>query len=532
MSGLRRDAGQINQTGRAGKPDLILTNGGVITLDPARPRARTVGIRAGRIVFVSSDDCRAAAWPGAEVIDCGGRTILPGFSDAHCHLAAYAQSLVTLNLEPRSGIKSLGDIGEALRRHSLTLPEGTWLRGRGYDEFHLAEKRHPTRWDLDRAAPLHPVKLAHRTGRAHVLNSLALGRLGITPTTPDPPEGFMERDYRTGEPTGLLYGMGGYLSAGIPPLSDAELRPGVVKANENLLAAGITSLQDASAGNGRQEWQTFSGWKKEGLLRPRLRMILGFKSLADYGEGAFSSSLPGEELAAGGVKIMIDETTGRLLPEQRDLDAMVLTIHRRGLQAVLHALEESAIEAACAAVEYALKRQPRPGHRHRIEHCAVCPPALAGRLAAAGIMAVTQPAFLYYHGERYLKTVPPAQAAHLYPLATLFRQGVRVAGSSDFPVAPTYPLLGIYGAVTRRAETGETVLSPEGISPEQALLLYTTHAAWSAFAEADRGSVMPGKLADLVVVSDDPTRVAGEEIKDIRVLMTIINGQVVWEAES
>ena len=485
----------------------------------------------GRILFVSDECLTEQDAPGTEVIDCRDGTVVPGFIDAHCHVAAYAQSLVTLNLGPSNNIHSLNDIHRAIRRISSTLPSGAWIRGRGYDEFHLQEKRHPNRQDLDQAASDHPVKISHRSGQAHILNSLALSLVGISRTTPDPPDGLIERDLISGEPTGLLYNMGGLLAEKVPPLSDDEQVRGIRQANANLMAVGITSLQDASAQNGTEEWRMFARWKQEGLLQPRVRMMFGFDAFNARERGEFTSSLPERELVAGGVKIKISETTGRLLPDQEDLRERVAKIQRLGLQAVLHAIEENAIEAACLAIDYAVRKHPRPDHRHRIEHCSVCPPALAKRLSSLGIMVVTQPAFLYCHGERYAQTVPPEQSAHLYPLRTLLDQGVIVAGSSDFPLAPPDPLTGIGAAMTRRAETGEILLPQEGITAEQALRLFTQNGARSAFEEQEKGSLTPGKLADVVVLNSDPLTLRGEEIKDINVMMTIINGKVVWKGE-
>jgi len=361
---------------------------------------------------------------------------------------------------------------------------------------------------------------------------LALSLVGIERTTPDPPDGLIERDVITGEPTGLLYSMGVFLSGKAPPLADDEYVRGIKQANANLVAAGITSLQDASARNGMEEWRMFERWKREGLLLPRVRMMPGFAALNACERGEFKSSLPERELATGGIKIKISETTGRLLPDRSDLREMVLKIHRLGLQAVLHAIEENAIEAACLAIEYALKRYPRADHRHRIEHCSVCPPALAGHLSSLGVTVVTQPSFIYYHGERYAKTVPPEQFAHLYPLATLLSKGVVVAGSSDFPLAPPDPLAGICAAVTRQTETGEILLPQEDITAEQALRLFTQSGARSAFEEQEKGSLTPGKLADLVVLSGDPITLREEEIKNIKIMMTIINGKVAWKREN
>jgi len=179
-------------------------------------------------------------------------------------------------------------------------------------------------------------------------------------------------------------------------------------------------------------------------------------------------------------------------------------------------------------LEHVLQKSPRPDHRHRIEHCSVCQPRMAERLASLGVVVVTQPAFIYYSGERYLKTVPERQLRHLYPIATLLKAGVKVAASSDCPVASPNPLVGIYAAVSRRAETGEAVVPEERISPLEALRMYTENAAYASFEEDIKGSITPSKVADLVVLSDDPMRMPVEEIKDLEVEMTIIGGDVVY----
>ena len=229
------------------------------------------------------------------------------------------------------------------------------------------------------------------------------------------------------------------------------------------------------------------------------------------------------------MKIILDETTGHLQPAQSELNEMVLRIHQAGFQACLHAVEEKTVEAACSAIEYALQKLPKSDHRHRIEHCSVCPPSLAKRLAALGIMVVTQPSFIYYSGDRYLQTVPAEELKHLYPIRTLLKSGVKVAASSDCPIAPANPLIGIYAATSRMTETGETVLPEEKITPEEALRMYGENAARATFEEGMKGSISPGKLADLVVLNGDPTKVPINEIKDLEVEMTILNGEIVWE---
>jgi predicted amidohydrolase YtcJ len=258
-------------------------------------------------------------------------------------------------------------------------------------------------------------------------------------------------------------------------------------------------------------------------------MALGVEGFDQYRSHPFLPFGDEDQLNIRGVKVILHETTGQLSPGQEALNEMVLNIHRSGLQVVLHAVEERMIEAACKAIELALMKFPRPDHRHRIEHCSVCPSSLAKRIASLGILVVTQPPFIYYNGERYLGTVPESELKHLYPTATLLKNGVNVAAGSDCPVVPANPMIGIYSAVSRRAENGDPVVPGESVSPLEALKMYTTGAAKATFEERIKGSLSPGKLADLVVLGSDLTKLPVDEIKDIEVEMTILNGEMIWE---
>lgn len=508
--------------------DLILCNANVLTLDPQSPRAELVAVQNGNILSISGngavDELRGA---GTEVIDCHGRTILPGFNDAHCHLVAFAESLLTPSLDPTT-VGSISDIQKQIRELSRNLPSASWIRAEGYNEFYLAEKRHPTRWELDEATVTHPVKLTHRSGHAHVLNSLALTLAGISNETPEPPGGMIERDLETGEPNGLLYGMGEYLANVVPPLDDRELEQGIALASDRLLSLGITSLQDASPRNDYRRWQAFQQWKTRGHLKPRVTVMLGAQHLRHCQEQGLGGETGDSQLRPGAIKIILDETTGQLNPPQAELNQKVFEIHQSGLQVALHAVEESTVEAACSALAQALQRSGRVNHRHRIEHCSVCTQAMAKRLGSLEAVVVTQPAFIYYSGERYLETVPAAQLKHLYPLARLIQAGLKVAASSDCPVVPPNPLSGIYAAVSRTAETGQELLPEERVTPSQALWMYTMGAAYACFEEDIKGSIVPGKLADLVVLSEDPTQVNSEEIKSLQIEMTVAGGEIVW----
>jgi len=407
---------------------------------------------------------------------------------------------------------------------------GAWIKGSGYNEFYLAERRHPTRHDLDKVAPQHPVRLAHRSMHACVLNSLALSLAGISIETTDPPGGLIDRELETGEPSGLLFGMNSYINEKvIPPLTDNEISRSVKIANRKLLSLGITSLQDATVRNGYAQWQFFCRLKESGGFLPRVSMMFGFDALPDFRKHGLCYGYGDSALRLGAVKIAPDETRGYLNPPQQELNRMVLEAHRAGFQVAMHAVEEGTVEAAATALEYCLGRYPKADHRHRLEHCSVCLPGLLRRLKSLKAVVVTQPASVYYSGERYLGEVPEEQLRWLYRTKSFLKNRLNPAASSDCPVVPPDPLMGIYAAVTRKAENGQSLLPEEAISPEEALRLYTISGAYASFEEHLKGSIAVGKLADMVVLSADPTGVSLNKIKNITVEKTIIGGKVVWE---
>jgi len=511
--------------------DLIFHNANAITMDPVHSRAELIAIQDGKILLTGGNELLSSLTSRkTRAVDCAGRTVLPGFIDAHCHLHAYAESLVSLNLSPKEGVRSISVIQEKIRRLCEKLPPGNWIRGKSYNEFYLAERRHPDRRDLDAAALLHPVKLTHRSGHAHVLNSLALKIAGIGEETGDPPGGMIDRD-STGLPTGILYGLGSYLAERIPPLDEAETERGAVLANEKLLSCGITSVQDASPVNGPAQWRRFVKWKVNGILQPRITMMTGLDSSAVPDPLDWSSQLGADELRLGGTKIIANEVTGSLHPTQKELDEAVCAIHAAGRQAAIHAIEEPVIEAALRAIESALKRNFRKDHRHRIEHCSLCRPELLRRLARAGVTVVTQPAFIYFSGDRYLQTVPPDQLEYLYPVRSMLDAGLLVGAGSDCPIADPNPLLSMWAAITRMTEEG-AALPQQRIGLLDAIKLHTINAAASAFEDGIKGSLTPGKAADVVMLSENIFEADQGRIKDVQVVLTVLGGEVVRSSSS
>jgi predicted amidohydrolase YtcJ len=511
--------------------DLVLKNANVITVDPIKPTAGTVAIKGDRILLVGDNQSlESVKGSNTRVIDCQGKTVVPGFVDAHCHIFSFIRKLLGVDLSPPS-VRSIEDIKEVVHRKAVHTPSGKWITGTDYTDFYLAEKRHPTRWDIDEAAPNHPVVLSHRSLHACVLNSMALALAGISKETEEPPGGQIVRDLDTGEPTGLLFEMLGYIREKVmPSLSEAELDNAIALANHHYLSQGITSLQDATVVNDFNRWQKFLYFKDTGMLKSRLYTMTGIETMGRFQEAGLSTGSGDSQLRLGGIKITPSGPPGQLHPPQPELNRQVLIAHRAGFQLAIHAIQAETVEAAIIALEYAQSQLPQTGTRHRIEHCSECPPQLLERLKKLQAVVVTQPPFLYYSGERYLATVPADRLKWLYRIKSLRDSGLVAAGSSDSPIVPDNPLVGIYAAVTRQAETGQQLLPEERISAHQALTMYTINAAYASFEENIKGTITRGKLADLVMLSYDPTRVPPEQIKENKVEMTIIGGKVVYEA--
>ena len=502
-----------------GPPDLILHNANVLTMDPRLPRARAVAVRGERVAWVGTvDDVASTGSPGVRMIDCEGQTLVPGFIDAHAHVLAFAARLLAVDCGPRA-VSSIGDIQSALRERAAASPPGGWIRAGGYDEFSLDEKRHPTRWDLDAAAPGHPVRLDHRSGHAIVLNSAALAAVGISADTPDPPGGMIDRDPDTGEPTGLLLDMSSFLDGRIPRLSERELEQGVRRADRLMVSRGITSIQDATPSNSPERWDLLARLKRTGSLTPRLTVMAGVEHIGRFLERGLGPGSGDHDMDIGPAKLMVSVDAGRLEPSADELAEAVRSAHETGFQAAVHAVEAEAVEAAADILDGAF--------RDRIEHCSECPPSVLRKLRGSGIVVVTQPRFIYDSGARYLSQVPEDMRPWLYRMRSLQEAGV-VAASSDAPVSEPHPLLGMYAAMTRRAETGEVVGADEAVPAEGALAMHTVNAAYAARHEVDRGTIEAGKLADFALIDRDPTAVEPHELLSARVSLTMVGGRVVW----
>ena len=512
------------------KADLILFNARVVTLDPAFPQASAVAIKDGRILAVGSlEDLDSLVDANTRRQDCNGMTLAPGFHDAHCHFLALASRFLQLDCGADKA-PTITDLVQLIAKDARRAPPGKWVRAFGYDEGLLKEGRHPNAADIDRIAPEHPVRLEHRSGHATVLNSAAMKLLGIRPNYKGPAHSVVLRD-ESGRPSGVFLEMTREIGRLMRPFrAEGEFDGGVSKANALLLSKGITAIQDAGAGNGYEQWQTFRRLKDTGAVTPRVVMMVGLDH-ADDEELLRATGIDDDfGMRLGAVKIMITSSTGSLRPSQEDLAEIAVEQHRRGRQLAFHAVEAEAVIAAAQAIAAARRSHQRPDPRHRIEHCAEAPPEILRLVKDSGATVVTQPGFVYHHGAKYLANVEPGLINHLYPLAGLADYGIPWAASSDAPAAPVDPLLHIQAAATRRTADGRHIGPNQAVSPVQALEAWTIGAARSCFQEGLLGSIRPGKYADLVLLTDDPSQTPVEEIGKIGVVMTIVGGRVVWEA--
>lgn len=505
--------------------DLLLYGGRVLTLDPTCPTVEAVAISGPTILARGIEkDLRPFVSTRTRTLSCAGQTVIPGFIDPHLHLFAWASRFCGTDV---SRARSLVDLQAALTHRLSFLADGEWLRSYGYDEFFLAEKRHPTRHDLDAISSRHPIILRHRTGHAAVLNSAGLQQARISRDFVPPGGGIVERD-EGGEPTGVLYELEEYLRTVIPSLSYAEFMDGVKQAGTALLQHGVTSFHDASAGNTLEDVALFQCLTTDGVLKSRATVMIGIAALPSLLEVKSIPFNNADHVRLGSIKIMVHEGRGEIYPPPEELREMVWQVHRNGLQVAIHAVEEGAIWVALDAIEYAQQRLPRPDHRHRIEHCALCPPPLIEKLIDTGSVVVTQPGFLYFYGEKYAAEIDPGIHDWLYRTKSLRVHGIPVIGSSDCPIAPLAPLTSLQTAITRQSRTGILLHPQEQLSLKEALSLFTTAGAWVGFAEKTTGAITPGMRADLVVLDGDLLTTPVDAIHALRVTSTIVGGEIVW----
>jgi predicted amidohydrolase YtcJ len=428
-------------------------------------------------------------------------------------------------------VRSIAGIIERVAQRARETPPGDWIRGWGYEPFYLAEHRHPTRLDLDRATAQHPVILHHRTRHAFALNSQALRRLGLAEDVPEPPGTIFERALPSGDLTGVVLGTPEAILRRIPAHAERDVERAASEANLRLLSWGVTAFHDATATNGPRDFDAFRRLQAKGLLKQRVVVMSDARHLDDWTASGLRFGSGEARLRTGHAKIILDEVEGTVRPPPRELVELVQGAYRRGFPVAIHCATAETAYAAVAALEAARPLRPRPlGIPDRLEHGSLLPPALDAALARLSVAVVTNPAFLWHSGGRYRAEVSRGDRRMLYRAHSLLDSGIAVAAGSDAPVAPPDPRPALYAAVTRRDATGAALGLRERVSRKQALSLFTR----AARAVSPSPFLLPegAGLADRAIWDRDLLRCPARELIEARVLRVEMDGQAVWEATS
>jgi predicted amidohydrolase YtcJ len=531
------------------RADLVLDNGVIYTMDERTPRASAVAIAGNRVLALGDDaDMRELLSPRGEAIDLRGRVVVPGFVDSHIHLMEYARRLRHIDL---AEVPTLNEALARVAARAAQTPPGEWLLGGGWDRNLWPGGAFPTRNDLDTVAPQHPVVLRSKDCHVIWLNSRALAQVGITAQTPDPAGGEIERD-AAGEPTGILKEKAVELAEQAiarPPMETllAALEEGVVNAQR----AGLVGIHDCEDG---EAFAAFQILHRQGKLGLRVLMHIPVENLEAAIRLGLHSGFGDDFLRVGGMKIFADGALGSRTaamiepyagaPDNRgivvtppdELRRLVSCAHQSGLSVAVHAIGDAANRAVLDALS-TVAGQPRmataPALPHRIEHVQLLHPADVPRLAELGVVASMQP--VHATSDMEMADVHwGARSEWAYAWRSLLRAGTALAFGSDCPVESLNPLRGIHAAVTRRRPDGSP--GEEGWYPAQRLTVaeavraYTCGAAYAAGQEGITGSITPGKLADLVVLSRDIFTCDPMEILDTEVVATVLDGRFVYRS--
>ncbi|UFN50015.1 amidohydrolase [Roseomonas sp. OT10] len=534
--------------------------------------AEALLVRDGRVAAVgTAAEVEAAAGPEARRIDLAGRVAIPAFNEAHMHLLPYGLGLRQVNLRPDDGVKTLDALLGRIAAAAKETPKGEWVIGRGYDHGILDVGRHPTADELSRVAPEHPVYIVRTCGHLGVGNRAALALAGIGHNTPDPEGGAIGR--RNGELTGLLAEQAQRLIRDVVPEPGEDAMVAAIEAGARHLASlGFAAASDMNVGmtaglkevaayhravaEGRlplRMWQVLAG-NPEGIanaawdegMRPGDWMAVGDRAPRKAAE---QDGTKPEILTWGAVKVFGDGSAGGLTaamfePYREEagggtglfcfpdatMHALLLQYHKQGWQLDIHAIGDAAIEQVLSGMEAADSPEHGiDGRRHRIEHCGFLNRDQRRRMLAHGILPVPQPTFIYEFGDVYIRNLGYERSAASYPMRTWLAEGHHPSASSDAPVCTPDPFVNLYTMVTRKTVKGTEIGPEEAITVEQAVHCYTWCGAFSQFAENRRGTLEPGMLGDVAVLSRDIFDGPPEALLETRCDLTLRGGAVIFD---
>ena len=520
--------------------DLVLHHGKVVTLDADDYIASAVVIRDGVIIAVG-DEAIVARYAAKRTIDVRGRMLMPGFNDAHTHVSGDARRYIDL-----SAVRSIRELQSKVRAKASELGADEWITGYGWAEDNFVERRLPRRGDLDLAAPRNPVLLTRAGGHSAVANGRALQQAGISRDTPQPSAGMIEQD-AGGEPTGIIRERVDLVSRLVPTPTADELRPSFVKALQGQFSFGITSLimADESAENW-SEWERV--YREHPHQLPRAAVQIHWTDEAALKAFGRRSGDGDAWLRVGALKLFVDGGftgpsaytlapykglpgfRGTLNRSPDSLYRIAKAAHALGWQMGLHTIGDGAIALAVSVLDRVLRESPRADHRDYLNHFSMLPPdSTLATMVRDSILVAQQPNFTYTLEARYQQTLEGARLSHNNPVATPMNRGIAVAFSSD--ILPVGPMVGLYAAVTRRGKSGAVYGANERITMARALRAYTSGGAYLTREEGSKGTIEVGRLADLVVLSNDLLTVSPDHILTTKVVLTVLGGRVVYERD-
>ena len=527
------------------EPELVLFNAHVITVDDHQPGAQAMAIARERFVAVgTNDEVLNLAAGRTRRIDLEGKTVVPGFIDAHSHPAgAGLAHLHNVDCD----LRSIPKIQGAIRERAGKTPAGEWVLGFKYDDTKTAEKRPLTRDDLDAAAPDHPVFISHRGGHTAYVNSLAMQKVGVDSTTPDPAGGRLVRDPETGRLTGKLEETATYPFDEAIPLSATrdDRRKGVKFISDAMTRSGVTSVHDAYGTP--DDLRAYQDARDTGDLGLRIYCLIGYTHLAQMLKAGVRTGLGDEWVKVGPMKATCDgsisERTARLsepfigrpddygilVMEEDELYAHARKAHEAGWQIGIHANGDVAIDITLGIYERLQREMPRRDPRFRLEHCTVINDSLISRIRALGAIPNPFSTYVYYHGEKMVH-YGAERLNSMFAVRSFLDAGIKVTQTSDYPPGPFEPMMALQSSVTRTDMNGKVWGPRQRVTVEEAIRVGTLHGAYASYQEQDKGSIESGKLADLVVLGQDPTRVEPSSLIDIPIERTMVGGRWVFEA--
>jgi len=529
--------------------DLIVRNARVYTMEPSAPSAQSFAVRDGRIIAVGSNDAVSGLrGKGTELFDARGMTVVPGFIDCHLHPEGESLLYDVLVGNPYDvEFVTIDSIVAKLKARAAKTPPGEWVQGMFYDDTKVKDGRPLTRADLDRVSSVHPVAVIHRGGHTVFVNSKAFELAGITKATPNPFGGTFDRD-ANGELNGrvtdnaqdLLWKAGTF-----PKYSEAEqysrAKAGIAYISKQFARFGLTTVHH-EGGNFSALMQV----RQDGDLmhrvsyeadQPMLDAMIANGWRTGFGDDWIRLGATMEHIVDGSFSERTmsiragypnrSDYHGNVTIKQDDLDTWVERVWRAGIQPNCHVNGDVAIDMYLTALERAQKLFPRRDVRPKFTHATLAYPDLIARMKALDAVPACFTSYAYYNPDKF-KFYGEALMEHMMPYHSYLDAGIRVAGGCDFPPGPFSPLMGIQGMVTRTGWNGETWGANQRISVDDALRVYTANGAYNSHEEHDKGSIAPGKLADFVVLADDPHTVPHDKIKDIEIIRTVVGGRTTY----